>query len=88
MRRTGRLAKKPGGHETAVRLSDNINSPYNDYAPWLILPERSSTLLHAESVEFPVNRDAEQGDEDVYWIEKTGNASRNETHARTNQQFR
>ncbi len=69
------LQKAPVVMKQPVRLSDNINSPYNDYAP---VVDPTGTKLYFTSRRIGgishEDRDAEQGDEDVYWIEKTGNA--------------
>ncbi len=56
-----------------VKLSDKINSMYNDYAP---VADPTGTKLYFTSRRkggiSKEDSDAEQGDEDIYFIEKTG----------------
>lgn len=67
------LQKAPVVMKNPVRLSDKINSPYNDYAP---VVDPTGTKLYFTSRRIGgisrEDRTAEQGDEDVYWIEKVG----------------
>lgn len=67
------LQKAPVIMKNPVRLSDKINSPYNDYAP---VVDPTGTKLYFTSRRIGgisrEDRTAEQGDEDVYWIEKVG----------------
>jgi len=58
-----------------VRLSDKINSPYNDYAP--VVDPTGTKLYFTSRRVGGISKEesgAEQGDEDVYWIEKIDNA--------------
>jgi outer membrane protein OmpA-like peptidoglycan-associated protein len=61
------------GMKAPVKLSDKINSPYNDYAP--VADPTGTKLYFTSRRKGGISKDdseAEQGDEDIYVIEKTG----------------